>query len=196
MKGIHTPSNLHYILPAGFFKNLTWSLFFLSTHVFIVSHCGTPTPPTTHPTPVLDHLLISLFLVHILKCSTQWLPHFFLQGSVLYNWFNNGKLERSEGSSATEGTPDFRSDLILFREWLKSANPIAKEFTMERNCSQSCEAHSPVLQCICKLINLKDHFSLLYIEENRRKYSFCDHHIHRSNSADPRMISQPVWLSD
>ena len=25
------------------------------------------------------------------------------QGSVLYNWFTNGKLERSEGSSVTEG---------------------------------------------------------------------------------------------
>lgn len=26
-----------------------------------------------------------------------------LQGSVLYNWFKHGKLERSEGSSITEG---------------------------------------------------------------------------------------------
>lgn len=25
------------------------------------------------------------------------------QGSVLYNWFTSGKLERSEGSSVTEG---------------------------------------------------------------------------------------------
>ena len=26
-----------------------------------------------------------------------------MQGSVLYNWFKHGKLERSEGSSITEG---------------------------------------------------------------------------------------------
>lgn len=26
-----------------------------------------------------------------------------LQGSVLYNWFKHGKLERTEGSSITEG---------------------------------------------------------------------------------------------
>ena len=37
--------------------------------------------------------------VYILHCIFQQ----SLQGSVLYNWFKHGKLERSEGSSITEG---------------------------------------------------------------------------------------------
>ena len=31
------------------------------------------------------------------------MTHCYFQGSVLFNWYKHGKLERSEGSSITEG---------------------------------------------------------------------------------------------
>ena len=41
-------------------------------------------------------ILLECILVHCIFQQS-------LQGSVLYNWFKHGKLERSEGSSITEG---------------------------------------------------------------------------------------------
>ena len=61
---------------------------------------------TTNLTFVNPTTYVELFCIRILAVPS-------LQGSVLYNHFTHGKLERSEGNSITEGTHTLQSNSIL-----------------------------------------------------------------------------------
>ena len=71
---------------------------------------------------MLKHLKVTTFTYVYL-----YLKFLILQGSVLYNWFSKGKLERSEGTSITEGNPQTVIP-VLCKGVYGNTEPIVKYF--------------------------------------------------------------------
>ena len=75
---------------------VAWNLSLMYQNTAVLKPCTTNTTFLVRPDE-------SEFLLSFNRPANLQPADFSHQGSVLYHWYTNGKLERSEGSSITEG---------------------------------------------------------------------------------------------